>query len=319
MIEFAQVDQASARLAKHVRCTPVTFDSQRQWYFKWENNQITGSFKLRGALNKVLLLEPQIAALGLVAASTGNHGQGVAFAGQLLGAPVLVFASEHAIPAKLAAMRDLGAQVTLVAGGYEQAELTGLQYAREHGLSWVSPYNDVDVIAGQGTLLLEMQHQMPLDEIGIVAVPVGGGGLISGIGVAMQRLTHHPRLVGVQPVASAFMHALYYQGTQKDVLELPSLADGLSGAVEDGAMTIDLVRSMVDELVLVSEEEISSAIAFAFNQYQQIIEGSAAVTLAAALAGKLPADKPLALVLSGGNLQPDVLKDICARSAGIFA
>lgn len=310
MIPPEWLDQAAARIAPHIRRTLLTNDAELNLYLKWENQQVTGSFKARGALNKVLSLEPWERQAGLVTASAGNHGQGVALAGRLTGAPVIVFASAHAVPAKLEAMRALGAEVRLVEGGYGEAEQAAIAFAAESRRTWVSAYNDGQVIAGQGTIALEMIADLPPEVSPTWLVPVSGGGLLAGIGTALRRLSPRPRLVGVQAEASAFMHALFYRGTQEDVPDLPTLADGLSGPVESGSVTIPLIKELVDEIILVSEAEIERAIAFAWRRYQQRIEGSAAVTLAAVLSGRVKG--PAAAVISGGNIQPEVHAAICA-------
>lgn len=316
MIPHIWLEQAQTRLAAHVRQTPLVYDDSLDLYLKWENQQITGSFKIRGAMNKVLTLQPWELARGLVAASAGNHGQGVALAGQLVGAPVVIFASENAVPAKIEAMRKLGAQVHLVPGGYGEAETAGLAYAAANQATWISPYNDGQVIAGQATLAQEILQALPrLSELTWL-VPVGGGGLISGIAAALsaQRdvnpatATSH-RLVGVQSEASPFFHALFHTGSQDGVIELPSLADGLSGPVQPGSLTIPMLRAGADDLILVSEAEILQAIAFAWQRYQQRIEGSAAVTLAACLSGKFTR-RPALAVITGGNIQPELHTEI---------
>jgi threonine dehydratase len=260
----------------------------------------------------VLALEPWECQRGLAAASAGNHGQGVALAGQLAGAPVTVFASEHAVPAKVAAMRALGAEVRLVPGGYGEAEQAGLAFAAAHDQTWVSPYNDGLVIAGQATLGREVMRQVEGWETATWVVPVGGGGLISGIGTVLKaQAGAGARLVGAQSEASPFFHAIWQRGSQAGLKELPSLADGLSGPVAAGSLTIPLVRSFVDEIILVSELEIAQAIAFAWRRYNQRIEGSAAVGLAALLNGAIAA-RPAIVIISGGNIQPELHADLCS-------
>jgi threonine dehydratase len=308
MIPFAWLEQAAARLADYVSHTPLTYDEENRLYLKWENRQKTGSFKLRGALNKALALEPWERMRGLAAASAGNHGQGVAFAANLLAARAVVYASQHAFSAKVEAMRSLGAEVRLVAGGYGEAEAAGLAYARESGATWISPYNDGLVIAGQGTLALEIMAQLPAADALTWVTPVGGGGLASGIGAAIKEgraAQRGHRLVGVQSQASAFMHGLYTRGSQDGVMDLPSLADGLAGPVEEGAITIPLARQYLDDLLLVSEDEIAQAVRYAWQRYGKRIEGSAATALAAALTGKVSA-RPAVIVLSGGNISPEM-------------
>jgi threonine dehydratase len=291
----------------------LTNDAELNLFLKWENRQVTGSFKARGALNKILSLEPWECQAGLVTASAGNHGQGVALAGKLVNAAVLVFASEHAVPAKVEAMRTLGAQVRFVDGGYETAEATAIQYAAVHKQTWVSAYNDGQVIAGQGSIGLEIATEIPPDASQTWVVPVGGGGMLAGIGAALERFPSRPRLVGVNAEASAFMHALYHTGTQYGVPDEPTLADGLSGAVEAGSLTIPLVKKYADDILTVSEEEIGNAIAFCWRRYGERIEGSAAVTLAVILSGKVKT--PAVVVISGGNIQPEVHAEICQRYA----
>jgi threonine dehydratase len=312
MIPEVWLTQATSRLKDQIVHTPLTHDTTNDLYLKWENRQRTGSFKLRGALNKVLTLEDWERQRGLVTASAGNHGQGVALAAREAGAKVTVFASEHAVPAKLEAMRALGAEIRLVPGGYAEAEKTALSYAAQTQSTWVSPYNDGQVIAGQGTLGLEIIAQMPVHENYTCLVPVGGGGLIAGIGAAIACTGRRITLVGVQSEASPFMHTLYCHGAQEDVVEYESLADGLAGMVEPGSITIPMVQKFVDSWVLVTEEEISQAIAYSWYHYSEKIEGSAASALAAALTGKI-AERPIVIVITGGNIQPEMHSQICDR------
>lgn len=325
MIPYTWLEEAAERIAPHIRNTPLTYDPNNDLFLKWENHQVTGSFKARGALNKVLCLQAWELERGLVAASAGNHGQGVALAAQLVGAQATIFVSEHAVPAKMDAMRNLGADLHLVPGGYGEAEQAGIAFANHHEAIWISPYNDGQVIAGQGTLGLELLQELTNLPESTWVVPVGGGGLISGMGAALQAFfsatdtpmtpfsesgvvfspSRKPRLVGVQSTASPFMHALFTRGVQSDVVEMDSLADGLSGPVESNSLTIPLVRKYVDEIVLVEEAEIRHAIVYAWNRYHERIEGSAAVALAAVLEQRI-SNRPAVVVLSGGNIQPEV-------------
>lgn len=315
MIPSEWVDQADARIAPHIVRTPLTHDAARNLYVKWENRQKTGSFKARGALNKILALEDWERAAGIVTASAGNHGQGVALAGQLTGACITCFVSEHAVPVKVDAIRTLGAKIVVVAGGYPEAEAAGRQFAFENQKTWVSPYNDGQVIAGQGTIGLELIQTLGKITNLTYLVPVSGGGLIAGIGAALTRLVPRSRLVGVQPETAPFMHGLYYRGSQAGIPDLPSLADGLTGAVEADSVTIPMVKQLVDEIILVSEEEIARAVAFAYHEYGETIEPSGAVTIAAALRG-LAGSGPQVAIVSGGNIQPEVHARIVADYAG---
>lgn len=305
MIPHEWLQEAARRIKPYLKHTPLTFDAQENLYLKWENRQVTGSFKARGALNKVLTLKDWERKRGLVGASAGNHGQGLALAGKLVSAPVTIFCSTHAVQAKVEAMQSLGAEVQLVEGGYGQAERAGMAYAAEKSATWVSPYNDGQVIAGQGTVALEILHEMSDRKANVWLVPAGGGGLVAGVGAALKSYAPKSRLIAVQSEASPFLHGLYQRGSQEDVVEMPSLADGLSGPVEQGSITIPLVQRFVDDFILVSEAEIASAIAHAWNRYAEVVEGSAAVPLAAVLSGKIGA-RPAVILISGGNIQPEV-------------
>lgn len=332
MIPYEWLEQADSRIVPYIQRTPLIYDAARNVYIKWENRQVTGSFKARGAFNKVLLLEDWEREVGLVAASAGNHGQGLALAGQKVGAAVEIFVSEHAVPAKVEAMQALGAVIHTVAGGYGEAEAAGKAYAEDQQKTWVSPYNDGQVIAGQGTVGLEILRALtpnpspggrgehsppPLGEgpgVRSWLVPVGGGGLLAGIGASVREQAHRPRLIGVQSEASAFMHSLFYRDTQSGTPDLATLADGLAGEVEHGSVTIPMVKQLADAIVLVSEDEIAYAMAVAWYLYGERLEGAGAVGLAAVLSGKVQ-ERPVVVVASGGNVQPEVHAEIVGRFA----
>ena len=304
------ISQAAERISPHVLVTPLTHDKALGIHLKWENQQVTGSFKARGALNKILTLESWEQQQGIVAASAGNHGQGVALAGKLVGAPVIVFTARNASPLKIDRMRSLGADVRLVDGGYDQAEHEGIQFARQNNQTWVSPYNDPQVIAGQATIGLEISRQVEITSSTTVLVPVSGGGLLAGVAAALSRSAVRPKIIGVQAAASAFMHALFYHGNQDNTPDLPTLADGLSGPVEQGSITIPLIKTWVNDILLVSEEEISRAVAFTWHEYGQKIEPSAAVCLSTVLTGWVK--PPVVVIISGGNISDELHIRICS-------
>jgi len=331
VIPFEWLEQAEARIAPHILHTPLTYDPERELFLKWENHQVTGSFKPRGAINKVLSLEDWERKAGLVASSAGNHGQGVALAGGLTGAPVEVFVSNHAVPAKVEAMKSLGAQVHFVEGGYGEAEAAGRRYAEREQKVFISPYNDGQVIAGQGTMGLEILRSLANDDpkdatgqgsttnakglpIANWIVPIGGGGLISAFGTLFTQLNPRPKLIGVQAAASPFTHSLFHRHTQTGMEDLPTLADGLSGAVEEHSVTIPMIEKFVDDFMIVSEDEIARAMVFAWQVYHEKIEGSGAVGLAAILAGKVN-EKPSVVVITGGNVQPEVHEKLISQYA----
>lgn len=311
-IPVTWIHAAAERIAPYIQRTPLTYDGDLQIYLKWENQQRTGSFKARGALNKVLQLSAADLQRGLVAASAGNHGQGVAMAGQLVGAQVIVFCAENAVPTKVEAMRAWGADVRLVPGGYGDAEIAGREFAHSNDATWISPYNDAQVIAGQGTIALEVCAQLPAGLQADWLVPTSGGGLTAGIGSGMKACASQHKLVAVQAASSAFMHALYLHGSQAGVPDNPTIADGLSGPVEEGSITIPLVQELVEDFLVVEEDEIGRAVAYAWHKYGEKIEGSAAVGLAAVLSGAI-GQRPAVIVLTGGNIGPEVHAEICAH------
>jgi threonine dehydratase len=306
------------RIAPHIVRTPLTHDAARDVFLKWENRQVTGSFKARGALNKILGLEPWERDAGLVAASAGNHGQGVALAAGLAGAKAEIFVPAHAVAAKVDAIRALGAEVHLVEGGYGETEAIAKAHASEAHRTFISPYNDGQVIAGQGTVALEVvrqlieEHGTPRQESATWIVPASGGGLICGCATALAGDGPRPRMIGVQPSASPFTYNLYHHGTQEGSRDDPTLADGLSGAIDENSITMPMLRELVDDIVLVSEEAIERAIAFAWWTYGEKLEGSAAAALAAFLDGAAAAG-PCVIVLTGGNIQGEVFDDILKR------
>lgn len=309
MIPFDWIQAAAERISPYITETPLTYDPDFGLFIKWENHQVTGSFKARGAFNKVLVLEDWEREAGLLAASAGNHGQGVALAGQTFNAPVTIYAAETAVPAKVEAMRDLGAEVILVPGGYGEAEKAALVQAAQSEATWVSPYNDGQIIAGQGTIGLEILQQLAAHpefqgRTPNWVVPTSGGGLLSGIGAVLAATPNRPTLIGVQAENSAFTHAIFHTGSQENIEEFPTLADGLAGPVEPGSITIPLIRSYADDFLLVNEDQIREAVVFAWERYGERIEGSAAAALALALQQK--GSPPTVVLISGGNIQPEV-------------
>jgi threonine dehydratase len=309
MIPIDWIQAAAARIAPYIIETHLTYDPDYDLFIKWENHQVTGSFKARGAFNKVLVLEEWEREAGLLAASAGNHGQGVALAGKTFNAPVTIYAAETAVPSKIQAMRDLGAQVILVPGGYGDAEKAGLARAAESDATWISPYNDGQIIAGQGTIGLEILKQLAThsefqNRASSWIVPASGGGLLSGVGAVLATIPERPRLIGVQADNSPFTHAIFHTGSQDQIEEFPTIADGLAGPVEPNSITIPLIRSYTDDFLLVSEDEIREAIVFSWERYEERIEGAAAAALALAIRRRV--DLPSVVIISGGNIQPEV-------------
>jgi threonine dehydratase len=311
-----EIQQAAARLRGHVRRTPVIEVEGGdfglpgvQLVFKLEYLQHTGSFKVRGALNKLLTLTPEQRTQGIVTASSGNHGAAVAYGLRLLGARGLIVVPEHASPAKVELIRRLGAEVRHYGDDALLSEEYARDYALQQGLVYISPYNDPQVIAGQGTIGVELAQQ--LDRVDAVFVAVGGGGLIAGIAGYLKALRPDITIVGCQPERSAVMAESVRAGRIVEIESGPTLSDATAGGIEAGAITFDLCRRLVDEYVLVSEEEIAAAIRTLIEAEHILVEGAAGVAVAAYQKRRAEfRDKNVALVLCGANISLQTLKTI---------
>ncbi|MCP3976330.1 MAG: pyridoxal-phosphate dependent enzyme [bacterium] len=273
-----------------------------QVYAKLENAQHTGSFKLRGATAKLQSLTAAELRVGVVTASTGNHGAAVARAAASLDTAVEVFVSADADERKVAAIRDLGADITALPGDPVAAEVAGRRAAGDSGRVFVSPYNDPTVVAGQGTVATELLRQ--LDRADAVIVSVGGGGLISGVAATMK--THSSaRIIAASAANTAAMHHSVAAGCIIEVDHQLTLSDGTAGGIEAGAITFDMCRSLVDDWVLINEEEIAAAMRLYMRTYADRIEGSAAVALAAV--GHTDVAGKVVVIICGGNVAPATL------------
>ncbi|SCK30197.1 threonine/serine dehydratase [Vogesella sp. LIG4] len=271
-------------------------------YLKAEHQQHTGSFKYRGASNKIRLLPPAARQAGVITASSGNHGQAVALAGRAVGVPVTVYAGEHAASVKLDAIRKLGVHVELVAGDALAAELAARAAAEQQGLTYISPYNDPQVIAGQGTVGVELAEQCP--DLAAVCVAVGGGGLVSGIGTALRQLLPQADIVGCWPLNAPAMYRCLQAGEICDVAEQDTLSDGTAGGVEPGAVTFELCRQLIDLRTLVSEGDIRHAMRLLAEHEHWIVEGAAGVALAGLLQlAPHYRGRKVAVVLCGRNIK----------------
>ncbi len=319
MTTLKEIEQATRRLAPLIRPTPVSHDpllSQRagaEVWLKWENQQITGAFKLRGALNVALQLPDTQA--GLLTASAGNHGLGLAYAARQAGVPVTVYLPADAPQTKVDKLRALGAELRFFEGGYGQAERAAIAACQEpDGPQYVSPYDHPHIIAGAGSLGLEMLEQIP--HLETILVPVGGGGLIAGAGLALKGCRPTGRVIGVQGETSAVLYADWHGRGINNVSIEPTLADGLAGEVDPSSITRPILKQVVDDFVLVSEEQIARAIAYVHQRHGQVIEGAAAVGVAALLTDKIDTNgQVVGLVISGGNIDPQVHADVVARQA----
>jgi threonine dehydratase len=296
------VEAARARLQGVARATPVyssEFFSRgvgRDVWLKAENLQRTGSFKIRGAYNCIASLSGAERAAGVVAASAGNHGQAVAWAARELGVAATVFVPVDAPMAKVDATRNYGAQVELAGESFDEAFARAHEHVEATGATFVAPFEDERVIAGQGTLGLELAEQLP--ELGTVVVPVGGGGLCAGIALALREARPDVRVVGVQAAACAPLAGGKERG--------PTIADGIA-VKHPGALTSSILADRDVEVVAVSDDEISEAILLVLERTKLLVEGAGAAGVAALLAGKTPRAGPVCVVLSGGNIDPSLL------------
>ena len=246
-----------------------------QVLLKLENLQPTGSFKLRGATNKLLSLSAVEQAQGVVTASSGNHGAATAYAGKELGIKSLVFVPEHASTNKIEAIERLGAEVRLHGDDGVITERYARAYASENGMSYVSPYNDLDVVAGQGSVGVELARQCA--DLDAVFIAVGGGGLISGTAAALKAAIPHVHIVACSPANSAVMIESLKAGEILDLASKPTLSDGTAGGVEENAVTFKLCQLLIDECVLVTEDEIKASLKYFLATQHLLIEGAAAV------------------------------------------
>jgi threonine dehydratase len=302
------IRQSAERLKPYVRETPLL---RSDWLsspggadvrLKCENLQHTGSFKLRGALNKLLTLQPELRDRGVVTASTGNHARGVAHALTMLNARGTVYLPTTASAAKVEKLRKYP-QVTLEFHGTDgvDTETHARATAERTGRAYVSPYNDWEVIAGQGTIGVELTQACP--RLDAAFISVGGGGLIGGIASYLKARNPAIRIVGCWPQAARAMHAALETGRIVDVTDEPTLSDATAGGIEPGAITFDLARQVIDDCVLVSEAEIADAMRSMLQEHRMVIEGAAGVAVAAyRQAAARFAGQTVAVVLCGGNI-----------------
>jgi threonine dehydratase len=306
---FSRIREAAAAIYPQVSVTPLQHSSLIsaelgcEVLLKYEHMQPTGSFKIRGATNKVRLLDERSRRAGVLTASTGNHGVAVARAGSLAGVPVKVYVSNVTVPTKLAGIRARGAELVVVDGPPLEAELAARRKAEAEGLVYISPYNDLDVIAGQGTLGVELLKQEP--DLDAVFIATGAGGLIGGTGSAIKALNPRVRVVGVWPQASQCLLRALEAGRIIPVEEQESLSDGTLGAIEPGSATFPICQAVIDERVVVSEAEIAAALSQLLKTEDLMVEGAAGVALAG-LVKCAPAyrGRKVAVVLCGRNIGP---------------
>jgi threonine dehydratase len=313
LVTLDDVQEARSRLTSVLAHTPVERSravgevAGGEVWLKCENLQRTGSFKLRGAYNRIARLTDDEKARGVVCASAGNHAQGVALAARMQGVSATVFMPVEAPLPKLAATQAYGAEVRSVGETFDEALDAALRFGEEQGRVFVHPFDHPDVIAGQGTLGLELAEQVP--DAGTVLVCVGGGGLISGVAVALRALRPDVRIVGVQASGAASFPASLAAGEAVAAPSCDTIADGIA-VKRPGELTLAHVRELVDEVVTVDDEQIAHAIVLLLERAKLVVEPSGAAGVAAILAGRVELTPPTVAVLTGGNIDPLMLQHL---------
>jgi threonine dehydratase len=314
-LTLQDVREAAQRIRPYIRHTPLLREQSMdkmlgcQAYLKPEMLQITGAFKLRGALNKILSLTPEEMKQGIITSSSGNHGQSCAFVGQMLGIHTTVVIPEDAPAIKIENARAMGANVIVWHRKYVERMKKVREEIAEHGYILVHPYEDYTVMAGQGTIGLEIMEDLP--DVDTVLVPIGGGGLISGISTAIKETKPNVRVIGVQAAACGAFYASWQNGYRTEITARPTLADGLT-SIRVSDYTYPIIEKYVDEIVAAEEADIQKAVRLVASDAKLVAEPSACVGIAALLSGKVKTrpDEKVCLVLTAGNWDIDMIGKI---------
>ena len=315
MVTIDKIFHASVVLKDIIRPTPLAkaygIAEDCKLYLKPENLQKTGSFKLRGSGYKIAMLSEEEKARGVIACSAGNHAQGVALAASKCGISSLICLPDTAPISKVEATKSYGAQVCLVPGVYDDAYNRALQLKDEMGYTFVHPFDDEYVIAGQGTIGLEIINEM--NDVDAVIVPIGGGGLISGVACAIKSISPHVKVYGVQAAGAPSMYNAVHHGCRETLQQVSTIADGIA-VKQPGEVTYEMVSQYVDDIVLVTEDEIAAAILALIEKQKMIAEGAGAVSVAAAMFRKFPLEgKRVVSLVSGGNIDVTSLSRVIDR------
>jgi len=316
-LTLGKIKKAAGRLAGVAHCTPLDYSTTfsgmtgNMVFLKLENMQKTGSFKIRGAYNKIMTLGDKDRRRGVIAASAGNHAQGVAYAATRAGLPCTIVMPGGAPISKVMAARGYGAEVVLAGGGYDEAYRLAVELQKKGGATLIHGFDDLEVIAGQGTIALELLEELP--DVEAVLVPVGGGGLIAGIAYAVKKIRPEARVVGVQAAGAPAMYLSYRENRLVESESTCTFADGIA-VRRPGKTALALIQRYVDEMVTVDDEEIASAILMLLERSKIMVEGAGAVGLAALLHPKTSLKGArTAIVLSGGNIDVNILSIIIER------
>ena len=314
MITLQTITEAQETIRKFIKKTPLVHSRflsdycDGEVYLKLENQQVTNSFKIRGAFNRLSQLSPEERKQGVVTASSGNHAQAVALAAEHLQLAATIIVPKNVSKAKLNKIKKYDVNLVLK-GDYSEVEPIAIDLARKERLTYISPYNDEGIIAGQGTVGLEIFEE--LDHVDVITVPIGGGGLISGIAIVANLTNSNVQVVGVQPKASPVMYESLKAGTLVEIVEESSLAEGLIGNLEKDAITFEMIQQHVDKIFVVKEKTIRDAIKLLYTQEQQVTEGSGAISIAPILENKeWFKGKTTVAVISGGNIEKTLFQEI---------
>lgn len=314
-ISISHIFRATKTIKDTVYKTPLvpspnlTADLGFPCFLKLELLQPTRSFKIRGAANKILSLSDEQLQKGIITVSTGNHGRAVAYVAKQLGVRATVCISERVPENKVKSLKTLGADVVIYGQSQDDAEVRANELMQEHGYTLIHPFDDPDIIAGQGTIGLEIAQELP--EVEAVLVPLSGGGLISGIAMALKTISPKIRVIGISMEGACVMYHSLQAGKPIEMPEDNTLADSLLGGIGlDNQFTFSIVQDYVDDVILVSEDDIAQAMAFALHEEHLVLEGAGAVGIAALLAQRIKAKGAVVSVLSGGNVDIQTLLDI---------
>lgn len=312
MLSIAMIYEAQRVLSEIARPTPLYPANNicDNMFIKAENMQLTGSFKLRGAYNKIASLTAEEAEHGVIACSAGNHAQGVALSATKRGIKSVICMPSGAPLSKIEATKSFGGEVVLVPGVYDDSYNKAVELMNENGYTFVHPFNDEKVIAGQGTIGLEILNQLP--NVDAIAVPIGGGGLISGIAYAIKQLKPDCKVYGVQAEGAASMYGSLKKGEPTALDGVSTIADGIA-VKKPGDITYELVSKYVDEVVTVSDDEIATAILTLMEKQKIVAEGAGAASVAAVMFGKIKDCKNVVCMISGGNIDVTILSRVITK------
>jgi len=315
MTLFNEILKAEERIRSYIKETKLEYSTSLSKlgnchvYLKLENQQNTGSFKLRGAMNSLLALSLDSDKKNFVTASSGNHGAAFAYGISKLKLSGMIFIPENASPVKIEALKKDKVEIKQYGNDCVQAEIYARKYAEENNSTFISPYNDLNVIAGQGTIGVELDNQ--IDDIDYVLVPIGGGGLISGIAGYLKHKSGKIKIIGCQPSNSPVMYESIKAGKIVEYESLPTLSDGTAGGLENNSITFEYCQKYVDDYILLSEEEIKEALKFMYKEHEMIVEGAAALSVAAFIKEKPKfAGSKIVLLITGSKISVERFQEI---------